>query len=892
MSQLQVTGEAKIREIQGPVVANDGVITALDGAASQYVRGDGTLADFPTSGGGGSSVSYYLNGSVNQGTFGGSTYYQMSKEAITGLGTNFSTSSDGLLAQFITDVNVPDVTEIPSGNWNLEFFMNVSASSGALASFYAEIYKWNGTTFTLIATNVATPEQLTNTTTVDAYFTSVAMPTTALSITDRIAIRIYANVAGKTVTLYTEDNRLCQVVTTFSRGVTSINNLTDQSQYLTTGTSGTNFNIDSSGDTHTFNLPIASATNTGKLSSTDWSIFNNKVPYTGANADVDLGFYSLLAKTLIANGNSSSSGSLHLKQNDTINVAGVNYGTIATNTLEQFVFYWENASFAKRFNLDFSLLAPLGTAKTFTLPDLSGTLALLEGTQTFTGIKTFNLSTINETGIQLKNDIGIVPVVSGYTNLNGLTNGLAITNSSGVSNNLLVPATVGYSYTFPASSGTLALTSNLTSYVPYTGATTDLSLGNNTLLSMFVFIEGNGTQGGILSFKQYGTSYTSTTDHTNIYATDTDKLNFNFYQSGGSGKSFTFNVSSLTANTNRTYTMPDANGILALTSDIPSLANYVTLDGTQTITGSKTFSAATVFSSTTTHSGVASFGTGSPTAFATDGTLIIPKIRLYNGTPATIYSDFVSAATTNRSITVPDASGTMALTSNLSAYLPLTGGSLSGALTIGAYSFASSAIQFTRATTNTISPASGNGIMVFGGGSSQIRINTNNAICFDMNNGGTPYTSLLLSQNGNTVLINSPDNTLALGLGYQGTYHGFLGGFSSALYAYSTNGGQVYLTSGSAWVPVSDVNRKKNFETYNLGLNAILGLEAKLYHMDFQEDSEEKQVGLIAQQVREHIPKAFEQNDKFIGLNYNVIIVTLVNAIQELETRVKQLENK
>lgn len=296
MSQLQVTGEAKIRDLQGPVVANSGVITALDGAANQYVRGDGTLASFPTSGGGGSSVSYYLNGSVNQGTFAGSTYYEMGEDAITGTGTNFSISTDGLLAQFITDAGVPDVTEIPSGNWNIEFYMGVSASSGSLASFYVEIYKWNGSTFTLLATNVATPEFLTNTTTVDAYFTSVAMPTTSLAVTDRLAIRIYANVASKTVTIYTEDNRLCQVVTTFSKGMLSMNNLTDQSQYLTIGTSGTNFNIDSSGDTHTFNLPTASATNTGKLSATDWSTFNNKQnaltnPITGTGASGRVAYY-------------------------------------------------------------------------------------------------------------------------------------------------------------------------------------------------------------------------------------------------------------------------------------------------------------------------------------------------------------------------------------------------------------------------------------------------------------------------------------------------------------------------------------------------------------------------------------------------------------------------
>jgi hypothetical protein len=100
--------------------------------------------------------------------------------------------------------------------------------------------------------------------------------TATLALTDRLAIRIYVNVSGRTVTLHTENGHLCQVVTTLSKGMVSLNNLTDQSQFLAVGTSGTNFAIVSSGDTHTFNLPVASATNTGKLSSTDWNTFNNK----------------------------------------------------------------------------------------------------------------------------------------------------------------------------------------------------------------------------------------------------------------------------------------------------------------------------------------------------------------------------------------------------------------------------------------------------------------------------------------------------------------------------------------------------------------------------------------------------------------------------------------
>ena len=59
-------------------------------------------------------------------------------------------------------------------------------------------------------------------------------------------------------------------------GITAINSLTGAVQTMVTGTSGTDFAISSSGATHTFNLPTASASNTGKLSSSDWSTFSAK----------------------------------------------------------------------------------------------------------------------------------------------------------------------------------------------------------------------------------------------------------------------------------------------------------------------------------------------------------------------------------------------------------------------------------------------------------------------------------------------------------------------------------------------------------------------------------------------------------------------------------------
>ena len=59
-------------------------------------------------------------------------------------------------------------------------------------------------------------------------------------------------------------------------GITAINSLTGAAQTIGVGTSGTDFAVSSSGTAHTLNLPTASASNRGALSSADWSTFNGK----------------------------------------------------------------------------------------------------------------------------------------------------------------------------------------------------------------------------------------------------------------------------------------------------------------------------------------------------------------------------------------------------------------------------------------------------------------------------------------------------------------------------------------------------------------------------------------------------------------------------------------
>jgi hypothetical protein len=259
-----------------PVTTSGTLAVAGAGVATQYIRGDGQLANFPTSSGGGASVSYYLNGSVSQGTFGGVAMKEINKTPVIGAGTDFTINANGYIQSFITDANDPNQLEIPAGNWNFETYFSAS-SSGGTPSFYVELYKWDGATLTLIASNSTNPEGITGGTAIDLYLTAVAVPQTTLALTDRLAVRIYVTHSGRTITLHTEDNHLSQIITTFSTGLTALNGLTAQVQNLAVGTSGTDFAISSATSTHTFNLPTASGTNRGALSSADWTTFNGKV---------------------------------------------------------------------------------------------------------------------------------------------------------------------------------------------------------------------------------------------------------------------------------------------------------------------------------------------------------------------------------------------------------------------------------------------------------------------------------------------------------------------------------------------------------------------------------------------------------------------------------------
>jgi hypothetical protein len=101
-------------------------------------------------------------------------------------------------------------------------------------------------------------------------------------------------------------------ITNIGIGITKLNNLGSSSQYFATGTSGSGFNITSSGSYHFFNLPIASTASTGLVSGLAQTFGGNKTFING--------FISSAGATIY--------GSLYLPDNPLASIYG---GTGYTN---------------------------------------------------------------------------------------------------------------------------------------------------------------------------------------------------------------------------------------------------------------------------------------------------------------------------------------------------------------------------------------------------------------------------------------------------------------------------------------------------------------------------------------------------------------------------------
>ena len=433
-----------------PLTANGTIAVTGAGVASQYIRGDGTLADFPSSGGGGSSVSYYLNGGTSQGTIGGVTYYEMSKTAVIGTGVDFTKTGDGFIVAFLTDANDPAQLNIPAGNWNYEIYASMS-SNGGTPQMYAELYVYDGTTFTLISTS--SNEIIYDGTALNLYTFAMAVPATSLTLTDRLAVKLYAtNSGGKTTTIHTQDSHLCQIITTFSTGITALNGLTAQVQYFQVGTSGTDFNISSTTATHTFNIPDASATARGLITTGTQTIAGDKT-FTGTSIFRTNNFENAVEiKDNTSYGVNSGSTTINTERALTVSSVGFNFGS--TNKQSKFNFT----------NTD---------NYAYTFPAATGTIAL---TSDLTGGTVTSVAATGGTGISIT---GSPITTSGTITITNTApdQTVALTASTGISVTGTYP-NFTITNTSPSSGGTVTSVAALT--IGTTGTDLSSSVANST----------------------------------------------------------------------------------------------------------------------------------------------------------------------------------------------------------------------------------------------------------------------------------------------------------------------------------------------------------------------------------------------------------------------------
>lgn len=290
------------------------------------------------------------------------------------------------------------------------------------------------------------------------------------------------------------------------------------------------------------------------------------------------------------------------------------------------------------------------------------------------------------------------------------TGAVIATNANSVANNTTVTlnyqGTVDRTITFPDATGTVALTSNIPGgIVTETGTQT---LTNKTLASpaissptlVSVFTDNTATPVGVnLSTNTVAvidnlvnTTATQTLANKSLFdqvtitpsppfAASTGRL---ILTDGGAPGTTTTIVPNQGADA--TLTLPGATGTIALTSDIPSLASYVTLTGAQTLTN-KTLTAPII--STISNTGTLTLPTSTDTLVGrattdtlTNKTLTLPTIAsINNGGTVTIPSGAgtfatIAATQTLTNKTIDSASNTIqvggtAIGSIISAANPL-----------------------------------------------------------------------------------------------------------------------------------------------------------------------------------------------------------------------------
>jgi hypothetical protein len=162
--------------------------------------------------------------------------------------------------------------------------------------------------------------------------------------------------------------------------------------------------------------------------------------------------------------------------------------------------------------------------------------------------------------------------------------------------------------------------------------------------------------------------------------------------------------------------------------------------------------------------------------------------------------------------------------------------------------------------------------------------------------GASPTERMRISQNGEFNCYTGSNNGFSVRTSAgAGTGAYIYQGFNNA--SSTTTGTVVYrVYSNGTYATISDATQKKNISTARDGyLEDLNALRVVKYHWNEQDDSEQKELGLIAQEVETVFPGLIAEFDSdagetIKGIKSSVLTFMLIKALQEATGRIETLE--
>ena len=549
---------------------------------------------------------------------------------------------------------------------------------------------------------------------------------------------------------------------------------------------------------------------------------------------------------------------------------------------------------------------------TYTFPDLSGTLALLEGTQTFTGEKVFNNNALFNSvlsvnyGAWLQKGVPSATYSSAFTTLYsevGAINAVFRDNTNQAK--LQFQSASNYTYTFPASSGTIALTSDLSGYLPLSGGTLSGALtigvaagtGLDVASDLVIFraSTGFGSPRQITLAAGNGpTTYLEAKGYGGNYITDFGIRTYN-----SSGTAFEVFFATSAGNVGIGNTAPAAK---------------LDVNGSGRFTGALSGTSATFSGAFGTGSGVYLSGTtygtyganrGATSASAGMGYFSVGSQKWFSGIfENTDDFGFYSTGTNSFPLVIKHTTGNVGIgTSSPSVILNTFLNDNLDSVQIRAETNTSSVVSYTGLGASFLEYyrgiATGVDLTI------QTKIDaagTGGNIVFAPNSSSTSYTPverMRITKSGYVLIGTTTDLGANLVIGGTGATMRVLPATDNVGYVGESTHRWVAIYAVNGAIQTSDRNEKTNIIPSELGLNYIMKLNPVSY--SWKKDDGKKHYGLIAQEIEElgiEFGGLDIENGKY-GLNYSEFIAPLVKAIQEsheiikdLEARIVSLESK